>query len=83
MMRAMFLKIVNMGHLEVRYTFLKALKKKKCYTIEITCGSESVLLSEVADSYPEAKDFFDMLVRGTVTPITAEDVFVDWKYLQR
>ena len=79
-MRAMFSESVNINCLEVRYTFLRSLSNKNCYSIEITCGSESVLLPEVSDLYQEAKGFFDLLVRGAVTPVSAEDVLEDWKY---
>ena len=78
-----FSAIVNVSHLKIQYNLNGSkLVKKGCYSIEIKCGEEVVLLTNVADSYQEAKVFFDMLVYGTVTPVTAEDVFEDWKYMK-
>ena len=32
-------------------------------------------------SYDDAKSFFDMLIRGAVTPVTALDIFEDWQHI--
>ena len=68
------------GNMNIHYELYQKRKLNgiNSYSIKVKKGLETAVLADITSSGSKAKEFFDMLIRGCVTPVTASDVLEDW-----
>lgn len=73
-------KRINAADMKLEYKLYVKLRLDGniAYNIQVRNGTETAVLLHVAHSYKLARELFDMLVNGLVTPITAFDILDDW-----
>ena len=71
---------INIRDIKLEYELQKEplINGSVSYSIQVRKGEETATLVDVSTSYQAARELFDMLVRGSVTPITAFDILEDW-----
>ena len=71
---------INAEGIDLKYKLYATLQLggSVSYSIQIEKGEEVAMLRDAADSYKSARELFDMLVHGSVTPVTAFDILEDW-----
>lgn len=69
---------IRLGKERIRYYLLRSGGVRDRYGICVAAGKEAVLIPEISDSGKAIRQLLGSMVRGRVTPVTAQNVVEDW-----